>query len=82
MAADKTAKKVINAKIKWFDLKKGYGYATDKDGNDIFVHFKAIKSGRTYVGYNTDDVVELETVKGPKGMQARNVTLVETNTKE
>ncbi|MCA9396426.1 MAG: cold-shock protein, partial [Candidatus Omnitrophica bacterium] len=35
--------------IKWFDNTKGFGFISREDGNDVFVHFSAIKSD----GYKT-----------------------------
>lgn len=61
--------------IKWFDNTKGFGFISREDGNDVFVHFSAIKSD----GYKTleeGQTVEFEVTKGPKGDQAANVVVV------
>jgi len=28
--------------VKWFDNKKGYGFITEEDGNELFVHYSDI----------------------------------------
>ena len=58
--------------VKWFNNSKGYGFLTDENGADVFVHFSAIQSE----GYKTlkqGDKVEFESVEGEKGLQAVNV---------
>lgn len=58
--------------VKWFNNSKGYGFLTDENGADVFVHFSAIQSE----GYKTlkqGDKVEFEAVEGEKGLQAVNV---------
>jgi len=60
--------------VKWFDAKKGYGFITKEDGEDIFVHFSAIQ----VEGFKTlkeGDRVEFEVQNGAKGPQAANVKL-------
>ncbi|MCR4926887.1 MAG: cold-shock protein [Lachnospiraceae bacterium] len=62
--------------VKWFNAQKGYGFITDENGSDIFVHF----SGLQMDGYKTIDEgqkVEFEVIDGPKGPQAVNVTKAE-----
>ncbi len=58
--------------VKWFDNKKGYGFIKREDGDDIFVHYSAIK-GDGFKTLNQDEKVSFELVDGPKGLQASNV---------
>ncbi len=61
--------------VKWFNGAKGYGFISRPGGEDVFVHFNAIV-GDGYKNLNEGDVVEFEVEKGPKGLQASNVTKV------
>ena len=59
--------------VKWFNNSKGYGFLTDENGSDIFVHYSAI----TMDGYKTlkqGEQVKFDVVQGEKGLQAVNVT--------
>jgi CspA family cold shock protein len=60
-------------RVKWFDEKKGFGFIEREDGNDVFVHFKAI-SGEIYKTLTEGQQVEFDVEDGPKGPQASNVT--------
>lgn len=59
--------------VKWFNNQKGYGFITDSEGKDIFVHYSAIQMD----GFKTiieGDVVEYEIGEGTTGReQAVNV---------
>ncbi|AIY86500.1 MULTISPECIES: cold shock domain-containing protein [unclassified Thermotoga] len=58
--------------VKWFDSKKGYGFITMENGEDIFVHWSAIQMD----GFKTlreNESVEFEVQQGTKGPQAVNV---------
>jgi len=59
--------------VKWFNAAKGYGFITRQTGEDVFVHFSAIQS-EGYRSLNEGQSVEFEVKKGPKGLQAENVT--------
>lgn len=66
---------MARGKVKWFNAKKGYGFISTEDGNDIFVHYKEIKTE----GFKTleeGEDVEFEIKSGDKGDQAVNVTKV------
>lgn len=58
--------------VKWFSSDKGYGFISQKDGPDVFVHFSAIEGGG-YRNLVEAEVVEFEVKTGPKGLQAAQV---------
>jgi CspA family cold shock protein len=58
--------------VKWFNEAKGFGFISQENGEDVFVHYSAIQGD----GFRTlaeGDKVEFDVVKGPKGYQAANV---------
>jgi len=59
--------------VKWFNASKGYGFIQRQTGEDVFVHFSAITMDG-YKSLNEGQAVEFEVKKGPKGLQAENVT--------
>jgi CspA family cold shock protein len=61
--------------VKWFNGAKGFGFISRQNGEDVFVHFRAIV-GEGYKSLNEGDQVEFEVTQGPKGLQASNVTKI------
>jgi CspA family cold shock protein len=63
---------VARGKVKWFNASKGYGFISQDDGSDVFVHFSAIQ-GDGFKTLDEGQEVEFDVVKGAKGPQAANV---------
>ena len=59
--------------VKWFNAKKGFGFISDEERNDVFVHFSALQMDGFKV-LDEGDEVEFEVIDGEKGPQAANVT--------
>ncbi|MCR5106484.1 MAG: cold-shock protein [Eubacterium sp.] len=67
---------MANGTVKWFNNQKGYGFITDEEGKDVFVHF----SGLNMEGFKTleeGQKVEFDLTEGEKGPQATNVKVIQ-----
>ncbi|HVF75576.1 MAG TPA: cold-shock protein [Acidimicrobiales bacterium] len=58
--------------VKWFNAEKGFGFISQSDGADVFVHFSAIQMNG-YRALEEGQAVEFEVQEGPKGLQAASV---------
>lgn len=63
---------MARGKVKWFNASKGYGFISQDDGSDVFIHFSAIQ-GDGFKTLDEGQEVEFDVVKGAKGPQAANV---------
>jgi len=61
--------------IKWFNATKGFGFISREQGEDIFVHFSAIR-GEGYRTLNEGQQVEFTVTEGEKGPQAQDVVVL------
>ena len=65
--------------VKWFNNQKGYGFITDLEGKDHFIHYSSIlmENGRKQL--SEDDIIDFEIGNGNNGReQAVNVTPILT----
>jgi CspA family cold shock protein len=66
---------MAKGRVKWFNEQKGFGFISKDDGNDVFVHFSAIKRDG-FKSLDEGDEVEFEVSQGPKGLQATSVVVL------
>ncbi|GAA2168078.1 cold shock domain-containing protein [Pedococcus bigeumensis] len=62
-------------KVKWYDAEKGFGFISDDDGSDVFLHANALPEGVATLKGGTR--VEFSVAEGRRGTQALQVTLLE-----
>lgn len=61
--------------VKWFDVKKGYGFILSPDGKDVFVHYSSIE-GDGFRSLKDGEKVEYDQGGGDKGLYAEHVRRV------
>ena len=63
-----------NGTVKWFNNSKGYGFIEQDTGDDVFVHFRAIR-GDGFKTLKDGQKVEFNLIDGQKGLQAEDVSV-------
>lgn len=63
--------------VKWFNAEKGYGFISQENGDDLFVHYSEIQT-EGYRSLDEGAKVEFEITKGQKGFQASAVKVVKS----
>ena len=62
----------VTGTVKFFNESKGFGFITQENGPDVFVHFSAIQ-GSGFKTLSEGQKVEFTITQGQKGPQAANV---------
>ena len=63
---------MVKGTVKWFNDKKGFGFLSREEGDDVFVHHTSIQA-EGFKSLQEGQEVEFEVQDGPKGPQAVNV---------
>ena len=61
--------------VKWFNDRKGFGFIIPENGDDVFVHYRAIR-GEGHRTLLEGQAVEFNVIESPKGLQAEDVAIV------
>ncbi len=66
---------VAEGTVKWFNDSKGFGFISQSEGDDVFVHHTSIQ-GEGFKSLEEGESVTYDVTEGPKGLQATNVRKV------
>jgi len=66
----------VQGTVKWFNTSKGFGFIQRAGEPDVFVHYSAIQ-GDGFKNLEEGQPVEFSVEKGPKGLQATEVILIQ-----
>ena len=68
---------MATGKVKWFDVKKGFGFIIPENGTtDIFVHYSSITPETDQKTLKEGMSVQFDIAEGKKGLQAQNIVVV------
>lgn len=65
-----------DGEVKWFNTNKGYGFITRDNGEDVFVHFRAIR-GRGPRMLTEGQIVRYYVIENDRGLQADDVSIID-----
>jgi CspA family cold shock protein len=65
----------VTGVVKWFNATKGYGFISNEEGSDVFVHYSSIRNNGSFRTLEEGQEVEFTIEQGKKGPQAQDVTV-------
>jgi CspA family cold shock protein len=65
----------VKGTVKWFNGTKGFGFIEREGGEDVFVHYSAIR-GEGFRNLEEGQSVEFDLEQDPKGWRAADVVVV------
>jgi CspA family cold shock protein len=66
----------VTGVVKWFNASKGYGFISNDEGKDVFVHYSSIRDNGGFRSLEEGQEVEFTIEEGKKGPQAQDVTVL------
>lgn len=63
----------VTGVVKWFNATKGFGFISNQDGEDLFVHYTNIRESGGFRSLEEGQEVEFTIGEGKKGLQAQDV---------
>ena len=63
----------VTGVVKWFNATKGFGFISNQDGEDLFVHYTNIRDSGGFRSLEEGQEVEFTIGEGKKGLQAQDV---------
>jgi CspA family cold shock protein len=66
----------VSGVVKWFNANKGYGFISNQEGEDLFVHYSSIRENGGYRSLEEGQEVEFTQEEGAKGPQAQDVVVL------
>lgn len=66
----------VTGVVKWFNSSKGFGFISNEDGQDVFVHYTGIRDVGGFRSLEEGQRVEFTIEEGKKGPQAQDVTVL------
>lgn len=66
----------VNGVVKWFNASKGFGFISNGEGQDLFVHYSSIRDNGGYRSLEEGQEVEFTMGESEKGPQAQDVVVL------
>ena len=67
-----------SGRVKWFNNEKGYGFAVNQAGEDVFIHYRSVMGDEQYKTLEQGQLISFTQVRSEKGWQTVEVEVLET----